>query len=485
MLVAAAFAQVQSGYSIEGRMIDDLRGEPVHNVRLLLSGGMLKDPLVAKTNAQGKFGFSVPEGRYQIDMEKAGFFAFPPEAVEVRGAATNDLGDIVLTSKRTISGTVTWRNGEPVADTLIVAFPVKEVRTVPSVPFVTRTDDRGVFRTEALPPGRYSLGPLTLELEGGRAIAPVFYPINVLDVAEYSTASIVFEERTGVDIEGKVLVSPNVPAGARVTISLKAPGSPRYSSIMASSRAGETFRLAKVPSGLFQAVAVNQSAIDVQYGIQSIEVGSSPIHDWTIAIPKSVPLTGTVEIEQAGQSAPAPNVDVWAYSAKFDLRTIGRSGPAGEFRVSATLGGESYQLTLDSVCADCYIASVKQSERTVTLDPFLVNTNGEVIRIVLKKDGGKITGQLPPKGVLAKPAFVVLAPRDRRATNFFRTASTDRKRAFQLSGIAPGAYDLFAFDQENDYLGEESLLKYAARAVAVDVMANATLSVALEIANRR
>jgi hypothetical protein len=114
-----------------------------------------------------------------------------------------------------------------------------------------------------------------------------------------------------------------------------------------------------------------------------------------------------------------------------------------------------------------------------------VTANSEPIQILLKKDGGKINGQLPPRGGLFRPAFVVLAPKDRQLTSVIRTIATDRKRAFQFSGIAPGAYELFAFDQETDYLGDESLKKYAARAVSVTVEPNSVLSVALEVVNGR
>jgi len=118
-------------------------------------------------------------------------------------------------------------------------------------------------------------------------------------------------------------------------------------------------------------------------------------------------------------------------------------------------------------------------------DPFIVTANAEPVQILLKKDGGKLNGQLPPRGGLFRPAFVVLAPKDRQLTSAFKTIATARKRAFQFSGIAPGAYELFAFEQESDYLGDESLKKYAARAISVTVAPNAVLSMPLEVVNAR
>jgi hypothetical protein len=92
---------------------------------------------------------------------------------------------------------------------------------------------------------------------------------------------------------------------------------------------------------------------------------------------------------------------------------------------------------------------------------------------------------VPQKGGLFRPAYIVLVPRNRQAAHSFRTVNGDRSGAFRISGIAPGAYDLFAFDQESSYLGEESLQKYASRSVAVTVEPGAALSVSLELANAR
>jgi hypothetical protein len=175
-----------------------------------------------------------------------------------------------------------------------------------------------------------------------------------------------------------------------------------------------------------------------------------------------------------------------AYSVKYALNVpIGRSDAKGAFRVIATMPGEEYQLTIESLPPGTYVAAVTQGERKISKDPFVVTANDEPVQILLKKDGGRINGQLPPRIGLFRPAFLVLAPKDRQWTSAFKTIATDRKRAFQLSAIAPGAYDLFAFDQETDYLGDESLKKYAARAVSVNVEPNAVLSIPLEVVNPR
>jgi hypothetical protein len=370
----------------------------------------------------------------------------------------------------------------------MTAFHVKEGKAAGSVGGEgSPTDDRGKFVFSSLRPGRYLVTMRGSELPGvaPRSIVPLSMDpsaaINLIDASE-ATVSIVLDERTGVDIEGKIALSANVPTGTNVTFELRTL-SDRVYFARGGARAGEAFKLLRVPPGTYQLLATHQSPAEVQFGIQTIQVGASPIRDLVVTIPESAPLTGKVELED---SAPAANVNLRAYSNKYALASpIGRSDAKGDFRVIATMPGEQYQLTLESLPPGAYVGSVKQGDRSIPKEPFLVTANNEPIQILLKKDGGKISGQLPPRTGLFRPAFIVLAPKDRQLTSAFKTVATDRKRAFQFSGIAPGVYELFAFDQETDYLGEESLQKYAARAVTLTITPNAVLTVPLEVVNER
>ena len=58
-----------------------------------------------------------------------------------------------------------------------------------------------------------------------------------------------------------------------------------------------------------------------------------------------------------------------------------------------------------------------------------------------------------------------------------------RRQGKDLKRLVPE--DLYAFDQESDYQGEETLNKFAAQALPVQVAANAALSVQLEVCNRK
>ena len=81
------------------------------------------------------------------------------------------------------------------------------------------------------------------------------------------------------------------------------------------------------------------------------------------------------------------------------------------------------------------------------------------------------------RAVRSYPAYIVLAAKEREAVLYYRTAMTDHNGTFQLQAIAPGTYDLFAFDREANYAGEPTLRAYKAAAKSVSVTAGQNLTI--------
>ena len=96
--------------------------------------------------------------------------------------------------------------------------------------------------------------------------------------------------------------------------------------------------------------------------------------------------------------------------------------------------------------------------------------------MVLRKDGGSVSGIAFTDSGAPTSAFVVLAPKDRKNTLRLKTISTARDGSFTLSSVAPGDYDVFAFSRDDDgwYQDEEYLRRYATRSVSVEVKANSS-----------
>jgi hypothetical protein len=153
---------------------------------------------------------------------------------------------------------------------------------------------------------------------------------------------------------------------------------------------------------------------------------------------------------------------------------------SGEFRIPQVIAGEIYRLTVDLArFPNVYIAQVSQGPEVKPASPFVVQANEDPVRIVLKTDGGTLSGVAKDGSRVVPKAFVVLAPKDRKLEQHFRATTAGDDGAYKLSGIAPGAYDLFAFDwnEDDDYLDEMFLNKVAEHAVNVNIALRSTASI--------
>jgi hypothetical protein len=160
----------------------------------------------------------------------------------------------------------------------------------------------------------------------------------------------------------------------------------------------------------------------------------------------------------------------------------GNTDDDGQFHLDNPANGETYALTVQAP-ADTYVAKVTQGDREVPYGPFPVSASSDLVRVLLKRDGGKIIGTVQKREGVNAPALIVLAPKDHKAQQFFRSTTTAGDGTFALSPIAPGEYDLFAFDrnEEDAYLDDAYLRAFNSKAVAVTVQPNANLALSLEV----
>jgi hypothetical protein len=105
------------------------------------------------------------------------------------------------------------------------------------------------------------------------------------------------------------------------------------------------------------------------------------------------------------------------------------------------------------------------------------------VNILLRKDGASIDGTVREENGNLARAFVVLAPKSRVAAHLFRTTTPDSSGAFHFAAIAPGEYDLIAFDRNDDdsYLDYEVLGRYGAKLTHLTLLVKESRSVELKV----
>jgi len=517
--VSARQAQFTSG--IRARVTDDLSREGVSTVRITLTGTSLREPVVVTTDGRGNFQFAgLSEGRYNLAIDKAGYFPQTfPDIVIVPGTIGNaavELGDLNITAQRNVSGTVRWDDGEPVTNAIVhvMSFRGGAYSRSPFVGTVT-TNERGEFKIEGLRARRY----LVFTYQRPQVVAPgavvrvalpVFYPgaahpqdAQMLDLRmnrEFQGLSLTMKEERGVSIEGTVTsetLMPGVPAQMGLII----PGIPSPFIVGTETRVGEAFRLYPVPPGSYLLFARGVPATTAaQAGVTTITAATvnaptvlvagtpldpavtaipvtvnrgTPIQGLNLNLPAAAVIEGKVELDDAAQGAPSQLVPAIGANLFFEWFpkmestygiVNGGVNDRGEFRIPGVVKGQAYIPGPGSNWGNTYVASYKQGTKDLLAGGLPVIAGGDPVRVLLKRDGGRLEGKVTDGSNTPWRAFVAVAPRDRRIEFWFRGAFTMSDGSFQISNIPPGEYDVFAFDRNDEdiYYNAEFLRRYAA-----------------------
>jgi hypothetical protein len=542
LLASFAFSQTpQSGVTsaIRARVTDDLTREGISGVRVTLNGATLREPVVVTSDANGNLQFpSLVAGRYNLDTDKAGYFAQAFPDIIVAGAASGNadvnVGDLNITAQRTISGTLKWDDDEPVTNAIVhvMTFRGGAHSRAPFVPTVS-TNERGEFRLQGLRARRY----LVFAYQRPQVVAPgvavrvalpVFYPgtnraetAQILDMRttkDVSGLSLTMKEERGVSIEGTI-TAETLPVGSPVQMGLVIPGVPAPFLVGAQTKVGDPFRLYPVPPGSYLLFVQGSPAPVIPPGVDPTTLTpqqlaallppsaapsvtaipvtvnrGTPIRDLTIPVPAPTPLFGKVDLDEAQQGqpsriVPATNVVPWfEWYPKIELQYGFVSGPTsanGEFRLPNAVKGQAYIPGPGANWGNAYVASYKQGQKDLAAGGLPAVAGDEPIHILLKRDGGLLQGKVTDGGKTPWRAFVVMAPRDRRIEYWFKRVFTMSDGTFRIDNIAPGEYDVFAFDRNDEDISYNAdyLRRYAAGGTAVTVQPYSSQSVELRLTN--
>jgi hypothetical protein len=132
---------------------------------------------------------------------------------------------------------------------------------------------------------------------------------------------------------------------------------------------------------------------------------------------------------------------------------------------------------------DFYIADIRTGGRSVIENGFRIGLDAvDSMEVVIGTKTGTIEGRISnngpnpflPGSETNRPVLLVLIPEASRRNNasLYRTASLPSIGYFQLSGIPPGNYKIFAVPQLNEaiaFRSEEFITRYEFRGLSVSV----------------
>jgi Carboxypeptidase regulatory-like domain len=525
-LIAALFQQDPQTGTLEGTVVHRGTNFPIAGVQIKATSDS-PTPLETVTDGTGRFVLpEVPAGRVAIEVRADGYM-FPQrvagDLVAANSLRTTDgyifpnpffrvtvdlaagqilkLPPIPASAASAISGRLTDGEGHgiPDADLAFIrditdAMGRPQLRTVIST---TRTDEKGEYRRDMLSSGDYYVKASIDRPDA--ATLTVYYPATtdartaapvVLGEGTEATANI----EIGKALEGTFRISGRVPplkgkSASSVGILLKTQGSPTTSvANTATDEKTGSFELLGIYPGSYDLFA-SANIGDREYLTKvPIEIRSRDVEEVEIVLRPGADVKGRLIIEGDSNdlqlARPGAGTIRIALNRKDRLfgdilkPVIDASGAAFTFQ---NVPPGEYDITVRFVAdsPDLYVADVRAGGRSVFDSGFEVGTDPtDAMEVVVGTDGGRIAGTI--LGATSKErATVIVAPEfsRRRNTSLFRAVAGNEDGQFQLRGLTPGTYKIFAVANGTPLSSREEVLsQYESRAVTVVVQKGVSTS---------
>jgi hypothetical protein len=479
--------------AIQGQVLNTATGDPIAKAQVALLGGneTSRETINTRSDAAGNFNFKgIAPGTYRIAATRTGFLANAlatgssdsDRALTV--AASQTLHDVALRlmPQGVVAGKILEGN-VPISNAIVMATRSYFIAGERKLALVSRTytNDLGAYRLFGLPPGRYYV---SVTYRGGTAPgSPQFADLNVAQnvPAKEDYVNTFYPEaltlgdavplevtpgsvQTGIDValfrmrklsaSGTVLPLPGIHFTGPLTVVLL----PRDSSLLmkfsqqsasVDMRTG-AFEIHGVTPGSYTLAVDAQAGGDRYTASVLVDVTKADVDGLTVMLTRSFPIRGRVTAEGSDQ---CDFSGLNANAQSYGQQGMGRSASApvhddGSFTLD-NLRPDHYHLRLTGVAGNCYLKSISLGSRDVTATDALLTQGSPPIGFTLSAAGGKIEGDvIDEQHDPVKSATVVLIPQPplREQRDLYRNTSTDQSGKFNLQGITPGDYKLFAWD---------------------------------------
>ncbi|MEZ5316514.1 MAG: carboxypeptidase-like regulatory domain-containing protein [Vicinamibacterales bacterium] len=408
---------------------------PVRRAIVTLSAGDGSDARSLVTDDDGRFAFrGLPAGRYTLTADKPAYLrnsfgarrpGRPGTSIALAEAQQLTGVRVVLPRGAVITGTLRLATGEPLADTQVVAIPIAQAeaggRLVTAGEFTS--DDRGVYRIFGLAPGDYLVGALPSVGRGEIEVRARSYDEVVRELAQPGGRPALPAARAAAAQEARMVgYTPTYYPGTPVA-SVATP---------VTVGLGEEREGVDIPIALIQMATIS----GVVTGVDGRPAPAVTIAADAIGPP--LPLSGLL-----GPRPSRPD-----RQGRFTISNV----PPGSYRITALGGG----VTLNP---DGSLRSISTGEQTDWAVASVQVSGDDIDGLALRlQPGMTFSGTLAAAGSGAAPdswqgARISIEPVGRSTPGVptsdsplsgvtVRSAITDEKGAFQVTGIQPGDYDV-------------------------------------------
>jgi hypothetical protein len=281
-------------------------------------------------------------------------------------------------------------------------------------------------------------------------------------------------------VSGSITGKPSDLGGMRVILSSAGSGISGSTTVT-----GDTFRIAGIPAGGYALGVVDISGAGIAMAVggvvrtvsgsirlaaqQPVQV-SGDADGLTIDLDPSAGIRGTIAGAPQGAKLRVllSPLDVsMPYNAQAEVQADGTFAIPGSF-----IG--RFRLQIEGLPAEAYIKSAMYGKKDAldTLD--LAGTGGdEKLEIVLGAPAARVSGAVRDEKGNAMQGTVTLIPDPPQPlrTSLYQLAATDGNGRFQLEGVRPGKYRLYAWEdfEEGAQFDPDVTAPFQARSVALEV----------------
>jgi hypothetical protein len=285
-------------------------------------------------------------------------------------------------------------------------------------------------------------------------------------------------------IRGRVIDGATGQAPARASIeAMPRSIEPLRSVPIAQVSPDGTFDVAGALPGSYIVVAQSQGR---NLGMVSVDVGARDVDGVTIVTTAGFKLAGRFMLEGPAAAGSAPNMADLRVSVVRDpdlpgLPSPGPSfnpppAPDGSFALEGVMPGD-FRVAIRGMSDGAYVKSMRMGHTDVLDGGLHLNSAPQnPLEITIALDAGSIQGAVVDSRQLPLAnRTVVLVPeqRLRHRQDLYRSMATGSAGQFQMKGVAPGNYKLFAWDnvEGGAWFDPEFIRSHEDRGIVVDVRA--------------
>ncbi len=481
---------------IVGQVTSASTGEPLKKatVSVYRTDSQNGDSATATTDAAGHY--EIPDldpGKYSASAQRNGYVH------QTFGSKTGTSGGSLITigpggimeagfkliQQSVVTGRVVDEDGEPVprVSVQLTRLSYHNGKATQSPVGSAMTDDRGEYRIFEVAPGKYFLSATYSRnnFSYGRdttpsddSYAPVYFPgttdpqsatkVTVPKSGELNGIDIALQKVKSYRIRGSIV--SNIPGESKpgrvyITLTPKSPGVPQTFNVMKSAQTQPDgkFEFRGVTPGAYE-INANLFSGESYVGRQEVTVAQDSVNGVIVTIEPGITLTGNIKMDGDPKAA-VGNIEVSLQreqSSPYGGAMYGKTKDDGSFTLK-NVDLSKVRLTTFSLPEGAYvkrasIGSVDLTNRTLDL----ATVHGGAIEVVLSPKGATADGSVKnDKDEAVTNGTVVLIPDNpnRSSHELYKTATLDQYGHYKITGITPGSYSLFAFQNVEHGIWED------------------------------